>query len=219
MIKVFFTRFDSRLPPALSDACRRRLPTALGDAIARYRRWQDRHSRLFAYLLLLKGLRQYGYPPDSLERLRYTAYGRPFLDNGIDFNISHSGAYAACALSDHGRIGLDIEAIRPIRLADFKGQMTPAEWERLTGSLEAPYDCFYTYWTIKESVIKAHGKGLSIPLPDVAVNDDGTAVLYGETWFIEPLDIDCEYKCHLAATEKTTNIKLVNCSAIDLPGK
>ncbi|MDR2383938.1 MAG: 4'-phosphopantetheinyl transferase superfamily protein [Prevotellaceae bacterium] len=32
-----------------------------------------------------------------------------------------------------------------------------------------PFFTFYDYWTIKESVIKAEGRGLSIPLKNIFV--------------------------------------------------
>ena len=46
------------------------------------------------------------------------SYGKPFLVSNpyINFNISHSGCYIACVLSDQP-VGVDIEVIKPI---DFK---------------------------------------------------------------------------------------------------
>ncbi len=95
-------------------------------------------------------MKLYGYSPDSLNHLSYTKFGRPYLDNSrIDFNISHSGDYVVCAVTTHGRIGIDIEKIKPIDLFDFERYMTPQEWNAIRDSVE-PYHTFYSYWTKKE---------------------------------------------------------------------
>ena len=40
-------------------------------------------------------------------KLRYNEYGKPYLESGgLFFNLSHSGEYVACAISDK-EIGID----------------------------------------------------------------------------------------------------------------
>ncbi len=80
----------------------------------------------------------------------------------LDFNISHSGNRVVCILSTQGRVGIDLEETGDIAIDDFQSQFTTAEWAAITGS-SMPLQTFYHYWTAKESLIKADGKGLQIP--------------------------------------------------------
>ena len=53
----------------------------------------------------------------SMKQLEFSAntYGKPYLIGSphIQFNISHTGSYVACALADEP-VGIDIEFIKPI---------------------------------------------------------------------------------------------------------
>jgi 4'-phosphopantetheinyl transferase len=95
------------------------------------------------------------------------AHGRPVLvlDDAPDFNVSHSGAFGAIALSMQRRVGIDIEEAR-----------TSLDWRRLAPVVLAPADervidpldmaaqraAFFDCWTAKEAVLKAHGTGMGI---------------------------------------------------------
>jgi phosphopantetheinyl transferase len=56
-------------------------------------------------------------------------YGRPKLKNNsdIDFNIAHSNGVIIVALSDEGKIGVDVEQQRSIVFSDFKSFLIPEE--------------------------------------------------------------------------------------------
>lgn len=44
--------------------------------------------------------------------------GRPSLPGApLDFNVSHSGAFGLVGIADGGRIGVDVEVVRPVRLS------------------------------------------------------------------------------------------------------
>lgn len=93
-------------------------------------------------------------------------YGKPILlePNGIDFNISHSENWVVCAV-DNNNVGLDIENIKPI---DFKIAERFFSRDEYISLISQPAQIklkyFYMIWTLKESFIKAEGRGLSIPL-------------------------------------------------------
>ena len=72
--------------------------------------------------------------PTSLEGLEYTGFGRPYLPNGPDFNISHSGRRAVCIIARHGKAGIDLEEIRDMPIGDYKEQFSPEEWAVITTS-------------------------------------------------------------------------------------
>ncbi|MDM8514687.1 4'-phosphopantetheinyl transferase superfamily protein [Desulfobacterales bacterium HSG16] len=236
MIAIYHTSFDTPLPDNLWNRAVDMMPVSIASRIARYIRWQDRHSALLGKLLLRYGFADSSRPdsnhldsnapnpndPDShlasldiLERLEETSHGRPVLkEENIDFNISHSGNYVICGISNSARIGLDIEKIRQIDISDFKRYMNEDEWERIEKA-DAPFAGFFEYWTIKESVMKADGRGMSIPIEDIMISKD-RANLYGVSWYYKALNIDTGYKCHMAADVKNPRIRIESISCSEL---
>lgn len=198
-IDIFYTHFAQPFLPAKWHLYWQQLPENLQQKINRYRRWQDQHASLLSYLLLRKVLMLRGYHQDYLTQLRQETHGRPFIDNIIDFNISHSGEYVVCAIASHIRLGIDIELIRPIEVMDFKNYMTSYQWQDIT---QPTISCekFFDYWTIKESVMKADGRGLLIPLVDIHTQGN-QAMVEDKIWFIQKILLSATYSCHLATNE------------------
>lgn len=99
-------------------------------------------------------------------------FGAPYIE-GINahISISHSGDYAACALSDKP-IGIDIEKIRPISRRVAERTFSAGELEYLGSGEELCGEAlvrFYEIWTAKEAYAKMKGKGMSLhDTPDTA---------------------------------------------------
>lgn len=95
-------------------------------------------------------------------------HGRPELGRaGLDCNWSHSGDRLAVALGEGVRVGIDIEALRPRpRALELAHRFfAPAEAEALAGLPVDERDAaFLRLWCAKESVLKAHGRGLAFGL-------------------------------------------------------
>ena len=198
MALILHTKVEKRLEAAKYEALLEPLPADIRQKIRRYRRWQDAHACLLGKLLLIEGLQRFGLDGASLiHQLQYTDFGRPYLPAPVDFNISHSGEYVLCALSNRCRVGVDIEKVQPINLSDFRGQMTEAEWATVTGAAN-PLRAFYYYWTRKEAAIKAHGHGLSLPLKEVVIGE-GEVMMEGRGWPLYEVRLAQEYVCHLVA--------------------
>jgi 4'-phosphopantetheinyl transferase len=107
------------------------------------------------------------------------AFGKPQLGNGsagaLHFNLSHSGSFAALAVSPAFDVGIDIEEMRPLEEPIADRFFSPAEADALRHiSCEHSVRAFYRCWTSKEAFVKAHGAGLSLPLDsfDVSVDPD-----------------------------------------------
>ena len=79
----------------------------------------------------------------------------PF-NNGCHWSVTHKTAYVGGVLSSE-KTGMDVEKIRPCTKALFKKTGKDNEW-RLSD--EDPFRLFFRYWTSKEAVLKANGKGL-----------------------------------------------------------
>jgi 4'-phosphopantetheinyl transferase len=116
--------------------------------------------------------------------LRYGEHGKPYLtDNSMFFNISHSGEYVILAVSEH-EVGADIERIRPYKQSVAARCFTPREREFLKD--EGTDEAFYRVWTAKESIVKACGAGLSMPLNSFCVMPPDTSphIIDGREWYL-----------------------------------
>lgn len=122
-----------------------------------------RRRGLGAELLLLHALARCCPELPLPPRILCAEGGKPTLQ-GTDmrFNLSHSGAFAACALSD-GEIGLDIQIPVQMREGLVRRFLTPEERRYLDTASDRDA-AFTELWTRKESFIKATGKGLAAGL-------------------------------------------------------
>ncbi len=94
------------------------------------------------------------------EEIRITKKGKPYVD-GCFFNLSHTGEVAVCAVSGV-EVGIDIEKPRKFDDALVKKAFTKNEIERVKDSDCAPELVYTKLWTVKESVMKWLGEGLSL---------------------------------------------------------
>ena len=123
--------------------------------------------------------RQLGCPNESLA-FEAAKHGKPFaLVNGlpasISFNVSHSGNHGLIAVAAKGRLGVDVEERAPRRNLEnlIEGVFSPrekAELESLEGCQQLHK--FFRFWTIKEALVKAHGKGLSMKVAELEIPDE-----------------------------------------------
>ena len=72
--------------------------------------------------LLSYGLRKIYNIDVDFKSLVFNKNGRPKLpnlSNNLDFNISHSGQFVVCAISNSIPVGIDIEKIKEIEIESF----------------------------------------------------------------------------------------------------
>lgn len=100
----------------------------------------------------------------SNYEIYYNKYGKPYLNNGLYFNISHTKNIVVCVLSDK-EIGIDIEYLR---YSDniVKKCFNQKEKEIIKNSNNKK-EIFTIIWTIKESYVKLLGIGLEYGLINV----------------------------------------------------
>ena len=130
------------------DACRApedRLRSVAGDHLAR------------ALLAELCGVEE------NAVRFARTEDGKPYAAGlKAHFNISHSGHFVVCAVSERN-VGIDIEQMRPVREKLVRRVCTDSEF---AWYLEAKDDgeavCrFFQIWTSKEAYFKWLGTGIT----------------------------------------------------------
>ncbi|MBV8327071.1 4'-phosphopantetheinyl transferase superfamily protein [Chryseobacterium sp.] len=170
--------------------------------ILKYKRWQDAQLSLLGRVLLKYGTEKF-YNIHRLD-IDFLPDKKPFLKgNPVYFNISHSGNLVVCALADFS-VGIDIEfSDEKVNYHDFQFQMTSGEFLKIHHS-EDKTKAFFTYWTNKEAVIKAHGSGMMLPLDSFEVINDECSIEGGK-FFIKELDIDPDYYCCIASENE--NVK------------
>lgn len=139
------------------------LPIERQQKIVRQKQEQKRMQSFGAGLLLNRVLGKQGV---SVDTLRTDANGKPMVD-GICFNLSHSGKYVICAVSQEP-VGCDIEQIRVAPRQIEERAFSLAERQYLKEVDNDAYDrAFYRIWTRKESFLKMRGTGIRVPLQDV----------------------------------------------------
>lgn len=209
MTTVFYTYLDSLLPQDKFTYYLSYLDEASQQKILRFRRTEDQQASLLGKMLLLKGLLYFGYTKAVLNEIKYTKYERPFINLPIDFNISHSGKIIICAITNNGKVGIDIEKIRPVKIGDFRNIFSIGEYNSILNS-ENSYNRFFNIWTRKEAVIKANGQGLYIPLQNILVKND-TVALYNDTWYLKDIFLDDEYSSSMATSYRLEINFLMTC--------
>lgn len=90
--------------------------------------------------------------------------GKPFIKEGVAFNLSHSVNSVAVALiesADKNVVGVDVECFREIADLESMIEMVchPDEIEQLD-MCDDRSKGFFTLWTAKEALLKACGSGL-----------------------------------------------------------
>jgi len=150
-----------------------------------------------------------GYSWESVQQdLNYYEHKKPCLATiCYDFNISDSEDYEVCILSPDSRVGIDIECRQKVDLNDFARTMNQQQWNEIHQS-EDSHDTFFKYWTMKESVIKADGRGLSIPLTDI-IFDNNKVSYDGMLWYLYPFKIDSNHNGCAASSHKINDLQLV----------
>lgn len=146
-----------------------------------------------AYELLARGVRL-TWGLEALPEIRRAEDGKPYFSQnpGLEFNLSHSGSLALCAL-DRRPVGVDIQVVKQWRPGLPGRVCSPEELAWLEGEREL-WSAFTTLWAMKESRVKCTGRGIRERLPGIRVPIPSTGVsLYtldsmwfriyeGETW-------------------------------------
>lgn len=110
--------------------------------------------------------------PLDQQVIAYGPHGKPSLRDfpNAHFNISHSGPYVACAVSDKP-VGVDIEQIRPVELCAIQRVCTKEEQRAIFEYLPTGDEFtvvtdrhtlarFFEIWTGKEAEVKRTGVGI-----------------------------------------------------------
>ncbi len=143
------------------------LPNDRKNKVDRFRFPKDKKLSCGAYLLLKKMLSDEDIYDLSFK---YGKYEKAYLANhdNIYFNISHSGEYVACGISNE-EIGVDVEQIdETIDLNIAKNYFFNEEYKDIITS-KNPHIEFFNYWVLKESYMKYTGLGFNLNLDEFCI--------------------------------------------------
>jgi 4'-phosphopantetheinyl transferase len=148
--------------------------------LARFRRPDDRARYLAAHALARLALAEIVDAPPAGLRFDRTCrcgqqHGKPVLNGGPGFSLTHAGELVGVAVHEAGPVGLDVEQERD--LADIEGMAAHA-----CSPAESAPDAaaFFTLWTRKEALLKATGEGLASPMSAITLGPSGVREWVGE---------------------------------------
>jgi len=169
---LWYASPDELKDPALLAQYRSWLAPAERERHDRFRFDKHRHEYLVTRALVRWTLSRYAAVQPGEWKFGANAHGRPHVEAPavlprLRFNLSNSLSLVTCLVALDLEIGVDVEeADRPgetVSIADrFFSPIEVAELR--TVPPERQRERFFDYWTLKESYIKAKGKGLAIPL-------------------------------------------------------
>jgi phosphopantetheinyl transferase len=139
-----------------------------------------RTARLAGIWLALEGAARLRGRTVDVASLRFPADGKPYLEGGPHFSISHGLHHVAAAVCESVEIGLDLEDV-----GAESGDSMEARQKLLR-------------WTATEAVLKAAGRGLrdarSVELDDTLA----TGTLAGVLYRLTPVEMSTHVVAHLA---------------------
>jgi 4'-phosphopantetheinyl transferase len=206
MIHVFYYQMTKRLPAASFNHYLQQVPPFIQKKIEAFRQWQDAERSLIGNILLIKGLKSLHYAGYSLAQLKFTEYNKPYFDDKINFNITHSGQYIVCAISDCCKVGIDVEEVNKIPLVDFTEFFYDEEWQAVLNSPDQLH-AFYTLWTKKEAFLKVIGSGLNVPLNQVVISDNSIA-WRNQLWHLKEVLLGSNHISWLCTDQKFAEVKI-----------
>ncbi|HMB31343.1 MAG TPA: 4'-phosphopantetheinyl transferase superfamily protein [Desulfohalobiaceae bacterium] len=158
-----------------------RLPLAAREKSTSFRKESSKVNYAAARLLLVEAL---GEEPSVISRLEKNEQGKPFILGYPEFSLTHTEGFVAVAVAEKGRLGIDVEKIRDIRLDDFDSYLTQKEKKEIDGSCER----FFYLWTAKEAAMKAAGTGLKEPISAAFVNSNSVSY-EGVRWSLKTMNL------------------------------
>ena len=132
--KVYLMSTENVKDPRTFALWKEFLPKEHWEKTVRPLKEEDRKTELAAWFLLYQALREWGISEEKINAdgaYYYGEHGKPMRRNEeICFNLSHSGKYVLCAVSEM-EIGCDIEKIKEVKWKLAKRFFSEKEYDFL----------------------------------------------------------------------------------------
>ena len=142
--------------------------------------------------------------------------------DNLHFNISHSGQWVVCALAS-GPVGVDVERLRKVNSGLAERFFSPDEVATIRAlPPENQTKKFIQLWALKESFLKAIGRGLTRNLNSFSIHarQDGMYCITGDDsageFHLKLFDIEPDYMLAACATaaDFSENVEIVTVQQI-----
>lgn len=210
-MKIYAVNINDSINDQILENILYLFPKELKIKLDGFRQYKDYKRSLIGNILAYSLISDYLHLPFDEINLIKNKYGKPILKNTnkLNFNVSHSGNWVVCAI-DYNPIGIDIELVRQLDItmvASFFSEEEQRFLANTSNALKLSY--FYDLWTLKESYIKAIGKGLSCDIRSftIKIEDEITlSTTQNIPFFFHRYDFDKDYKLSVcASTNKFPN--------------
>lgn len=137
--------------------------------------------------------------PFFLENWKTHPQGKPYLQNGPHFNISHSNSKMLVCFHP-SEVGVDIQFNRnpaPFQLIQRFHDLEIKWFEQQNEKTEA----FYTLWTKKEAFLKAIGTGIRRGLKTDNCTNNCVIDHHMNTWYFHLINCDDNYSRCICTTD------------------
>ena len=204
---IYFSKEDKLWSKGEYEAALLKIPPIIADKIGAYDDYLTRQLKLKGKLQLLALLEDLDLSL-TLDHLCFTDSSRPYFHSDLDFNTAHSDDVVICAGLKNGRIGIDIEKIKPLDINVFEHYFTSNEW-RLINESENKLFAFYRLWTRKEALVKAIGTGVLEEFSKLEVINDWVETDECRFYFHE-IPISEGYIANMAISMKEVCLNIKN---------
>lgn len=196
MVTVAYAWIPDNLDSTREARWLQEMPDEKRETIRRMRFAKGRAASLLGLQLLKFGIRALGFDNFALSTVSFPRGDKPRCTLPIDFNISHSGDLVACAIAADGRVGIDVERRREVRIEAFQKFLRPHErvW------VGADQRRFFELWTQKEAIVKGFGRGGIVNLRNTVI-DEREGIIEDQLWSLRELNIHPDYVAHVAVDE------------------
>jgi len=130
----------------------------------RFATGDDRRRHVVSHAVLRLILSAFTGCDPRVIQIATTVRGKPYLvERGLHFSLSHDADVALIAVTTSGRIGVDVERVRPdLRLDVFARPLVPeADVTRIEElEPEVRTRAWFQAWTRMEAIAKASGNGI-----------------------------------------------------------
>lgn len=201
-MKIYCINTKLSIPEEISNCLISLIDDSKLAKIKRHRNKRDYENALVADILLRYAILENTKMKYIKKPFLVNEYGKPYLPTNfnLQFNVSHSGEWVVCAV-DERAVGIDVELMQETYMLEIAHRFfTTMEYDMLSNADKSiREELFYDIWTLKESYIKALGKGLSIKLDSFSIIIADNTISYEtqiqhEQCYFKQYYIDDSYK-------------------------
>ncbi len=195
-IHIFYIKQEYKIADDIFQHLLLQLPISFQEEILKYKFWQSAQQSLLGKIILQFGFHKLNLNY-TLDDIQISPKERPFLNEIIDFNISHSRDYIICVIAENSKVGIDIEKHRTLKTNIADRYFDKNECNEIDVAEDAS-KTFFDLWTLKESAIKCDGRGvevLSKTHKQYQSENKNTVICDGELFHYKKLEIAEKYSC------------------------